>query len=272
VTVGNFGNGVWTNTAGGDWGTAANWNNSAVANGSGFNANFSQLALTADTTVTLDATWTVGGLTFGATGGSTHNWILSGSPLTLAPGLPLLTGVAATVPSIAVTNAATLDVAVDSTNGLAETGTGVLVLAGGNSIVGPLNLNGGELSFSSLNNLPLSATGISAVNFGGGGLQWGVNNTLDITSQGISFTFPGSATFDTGANNVILANSFGDGGVGGLKKLGTGTLTLDGSVSYTGTTTVSNGVLALGSSGSISSSTNIIVLSNGTLMGLSYQP
>ncbi len=265
VTVGNFGSSAWTNNASGNWGTTGNWTNGAVANGAGFNADFSQVNLAADTTVTLDSSRTVGSLTFGATSGSTHNWFLTssgGSTFTLAPQVSVPN---ARVSSIAVNqNTATLLLPFVSSNGLAMSGNGTLVLAGANTIVGPLNLNGGALNFLSLANLPLVSGGISSINFSNGALQWASGNTLDISSLGVPISFAGRAGFDTGANNVTLATGFGDGGAGGLTKVGTGTLTLNGFVYYSGTTTVSNGVLALGSSGSISSTTNIIVRSGAT--------
>ena len=266
VIVGNFSDGAWTTAGSGLWSGTGNWANGAVANGTGFIADFSQVDLTANSTVTLDASRNIAGLIFGATSGSTYNWIVNNSG---GSTLSLNNNGLTTMPTIAVTNnMATLNLPVNSTNGLAKTGAGTLVLGGNNTIVGPLDLYGGELSFSSIANLPFSSSsGISSITFSNNGaLQWGGNNTLDISSSalGLSISFAGNAGFDTGANNVTFANGFGDGGVGGFAKLGTGRLTLDGSVAYTGTTSINNGVLALGSSGSIASSTNIIVLSGAT--------
>jgi len=263
VTVGNFGNSAWTNTVSGVWSAPGNWTNAAVANGAGFGADFSQVNLAADTTATLDTSRTLGSLIFGATGGSTHNWYLAasgGSQLTLAGQVPTVS-----VPGIAVNqNTAFLDLSLVSSNGLAETGPGTLVLAGTNTIVGPLNLNGGELNFLSLSNLPLVSGAISSINFSNGALQWAAGNTLDISAQGIGISFAGNAGFDTGPNNLNFAGNFGDGGVGGLAKLGSGTLTLNDQVYYSGTTTVGNGTLALGASGAIPYSTNIAILAGAT--------
>jgi len=262
VTFGSFGDGTWTNDASGTWSATGNWANAVPGNGPGFVADFSQVNLTADRTVTLDTSRSIGQMNFGATSGSLHNWQLAasgGSSLTLDTGTPA-------VPQVAVNqNTATLNLPIGSAKGLAKTGAGILVLSGNNTITGQLNLNGGALNFSSLANLPLSGTGISSIVFGGGALQWASGNTLDISTQGATISFAGNAGFDTGVNNVTLASSFGDGGVGGLQKLGTGKLTLGGAVSYTGTTLVSNGTLAIGGSGSLSSSTNFVVLSGATL-------
>jgi autotransporter-associated beta strand protein len=262
VTLGNFGDGTWANDASGNWSATNNWVNGVAANGSGFIGDFSEVALTADRTATLDTSRNIGALLFGAASGSTNNWILNSSG---GSTLSLNNNGLATVPTITVKqNTATLDLSVDSTNGLAEAGAGTLVLAGANTLVGPLDLNGGELNFSSLSNLPLGANDVSSITFGGGALQWGSGNTVDISAIGIPISFAGNAGFDTGANNVTFADGIGDGGPGEFTKLGTGTLTLDSSVYYTGGTAINSGVLALGSSGSISSTTNITILSGVT--------
>ncbi len=264
VTVGQFRDGGWTNDASGLWSATNNWSNGITANGSGFIADFSQVNLTADRTVTLDTPRTIGRMIFGATSGSTNNWSLDSSGGSL---LSLDSGVAggSGVPVVAVNqNTATLSLSMASSNGLTKAGPGTLVLQGSNAILGPLNLNAGTLSFLSLANLPLSLDSITAVNFRGGVLQWASGNTFDLTSSGIPINFIGNAAFDTGPNNVTFGTSFGDGGAGGLMKLGSGRLTLNGSASYTGTTTINNGVLALGAAGSIPSSANVTILPGAT--------
>src|SRR5690349_16345736 len=78
--------GTWTNLASGSWTNVLNWNNGVIADASGFSANFGTLNIAADTTVTLDASRTITGLTFGDTTPS-HNWFLNagfGGTLTLA--------------------------------------------------------------------------------------------------------------------------------------------------------------------------------------------
>ena len=65
--------------------------------------------------------------------------------------------------------------------------------------------------------------------------------------------------------NAKLANSGGSQGVAGLLKDGAGTLNLSAANAYTGDTIVSNGTLALVTSGTISTSTHVIVLSGATL-------
>jgi autotransporter-associated beta strand protein len=89
--------------------------------------------------------------------------------------------------------------------------------------------------------------------------------TLTISNAvGDSATFGGqivdgsllNAALGTSATNVKMA----------LTKTGSGTQILSGSNSYTGTTTVSGGLLTIASNGSIQSSTNTIVNSSATLL------
>jgi autotransporter-associated beta strand protein len=109
--------------------------------------------------------------------------------------------------------------------------------------VGTYNLNGGTLTTFNV----ASSTGDNAnFNFNGGILQAlpaPGNPFLSGLSQAI--VLAGGAIIDSVTNSIVIPQPLLDGGTGGgLTKLGTGTLYLDGANSYTGITTVSNGVLA----------------------------
>src|SRR5204863_379921 len=63
-----------------------------------------------------------------------------------------------------------------------------------------------------------------------------------------------------GSGNTTISGGLGNG-AGGLTKTGAGTLTLTGNNTYTGTTTISAGILAVGNGGAtgdISASANVV--------------
>jgi autotransporter-associated beta strand protein len=135
---------------------------------------------------------------------------------------------------------------------------------GGN---GTINLNAGGTLITA-RNFTTAANGTGTFNFDGGLLQINRatgNVTTDLFSgTGITVNVQnGGARIDTQANNTIINRALVGAGTGGLEKLGVGTLTLNGANTYTGNTTVTVGTLKLGSTGSISDSSNYIV--NGTL-------
>jgi hypothetical protein len=71
---------VWTNTAGGDWSVAANWNPNQVPDTS----DTAVIATEGDYTVTLDVSTTVGGLVLGTTSGSgSQTFLINGQTFTL---------------------------------------------------------------------------------------------------------------------------------------------------------------------------------------------
>ncbi len=157
----------------------------------------------------------------------------------------------------------TFSLAVSGTGAVTNSGSGTLFLSGSNTFTGPVNLNAGTLSFSTLANLGAG----SVINFNGGAIQWGAGNTIDLSARSLVFG-AGGARFDTNGNNVTLASSIGGGGAGGLTKLGTGSLTLQGANSYSGLSTVNAGKLIIANTGgSATGSGNVAVSAGGTLAG-----
>lgn len=130
-------NGTWSTNADGLWSDTNNWAGGAVANGIGDTADFSTLDITADRTVTLDTSRSLGTLKFGDTAGA-QNWRLaSGGGVTLT----LDTG-SATSPSIVVNqNSVTNLVPLAGTNGFTKSGSGTLVLATDSSLSGTVNID-----------------------------------------------------------------------------------------------------------------------------------
>lgn len=100
----------------------------------------------------------------------------------------------------------------------------------------------------------------------------GGGNTLVTVTSG-TLQLAGNITPNTGTRTLVLDGA-GNGTVGGqildggfapgLTKTGAGTWTLNAANTYTGSTTVSNGTLALGALGSIANSTNIAVSAGAT--------
>ena len=135
----NAASGSWSVDANGLWSDPANWLGGIVADGAGNTADFSTLNLTADRTVTLDASRTLGTLRFGGLSGG-RNWTLNstgGSVLTLSSGTPAI---------VVNQNLATLSVPLAGTGGFTKSGSGTLVLNASNSLSGTLNLDSNSTS------------------------------------------------------------------------------------------------------------------------------
>ncbi|MGA2797052.1 MAG: autotransporter-associated beta strand repeat-containing protein, partial [Thermoguttaceae bacterium] len=122
---------------------------------------------------------------------------------------------------------------------LTKTGAGTFTLRGSNTFSGAVNFNAGLINAAGLSNL-----GAGALNFNGGGLQFGAAFDPSLDNRTITFQ-AGGATLDTQAYNVAVSKAIGNGGAGGLTKSGSGILELDGTVSYSGATSINAGVLKI---------------------------
>ncbi|MCX6922071.1 MAG: autotransporter-associated beta strand repeat-containing protein, partial [Verrucomicrobia bacterium] len=152
---------AWVNPAGGSWPTAENWSNSIVADGSGMTADFSTLALPADTTVTLDGARTIGKLVFDDRNATRHSWTLtadSAGPLTLAVG--------SGAPVISNNVPVTLDVGLVGTQGLTKTGPATNTISGTVSYTGDTTVDNGRLVLQSMST------------------SWGNGGTVSLASGG----------------------------------------------------------------------------------------
>jgi len=123
------------------------------------------------------------------------------------------------------------------------------------NVVSALNLNGGTMEATELTG---NATGKGTINFNGSLLvaRSGANTNFlhDIATN---LVLAGGVRIDSGANAISVPQVLRDGGTGGgLIKLGSGALYLNGVNTYTGGTVVSNG--ALGGSGTIAGSVTVV--------------
>lgn len=144
-------------------------------------------------------------------------------------------------------------------------GAGVLTMATTNAFTGGTVLNAGTLSFSTLANLGDAS---SPITFAGGTLQYGPANSSDVSAGRTVTLSAGGGTIDVGTNNVAFASPIGNGGAGGLTKLGNGILSLSGTNNYSGVTLVQKGTLSLASGAMIANSTAIVV-TNGAILDAS---
>jgi autotransporter-associated beta strand protein len=139
---------------------------------------------------------------------------------------------------------------------LVKVGTGTLTLSAANTYTAGTTVTGGLINFNSASNF-----GTGAITLNGGGLQWATGTTTDVSAR-LAPLGSGGGTFDTNGNNVTLASALS--GVGGVTKIGAGTLTLSAVDTYSGATTVNTGTLVV--NGSIASSA-VTVNSGATLAG-----
>ena len=165
-------------------------------------------------------------------------------------------------------------------------------LSGGGAFSGGYNLITGSPYFTGqwIMNDASNSTGGYIVNLALGDPNALGNSTLSlVTSNSNTLRFyPGIGTFNLGglagtgrialtdSNSTAIALQVGNNnasttysgtlsGLGGsLTKLGTGTLTLNGTNTYTGATTISAGTLALGGTGSISNTASISIAAGAT--------
>jgi fibronectin-binding autotransporter adhesin len=133
---------------------------------------------------------------------------------------------------------------ITGTGGLTQAGTGTVVLNAQNAYQGTTTLAAGVLQANAADNVGTSgALGNGGnITFTGGTLQYtsasaGTDYSSRIKSSG------GAISLDTNSQNVTFNSGLNNSNSGGLTKLGLGTLTLTGNNLYTGTTTISAGIL-----------------------------
>ncbi|MEX1049361.1 MAG: autotransporter-associated beta strand repeat-containing protein [Akkermansiaceae bacterium] len=163
-----------------------------------------------------------------------------------------------------------------SNGGLTKTGAGTLTLTATSSTYsGVTTISGGVLSVATIGN---GAGNLGAANSAAANLVLN-NGTLRYTGatastlRAFTLTAGATGTFDITTNNLTISGAAANT-TGALTKIGAGTLTLSGANGYTGTTTISGGVLSVatigngdvaGNLGQASNAAANLVLNNGTL-------
>ncbi len=169
--------------------------------------------------------------------------------------------------------------ATTGTIALVKSGSGTLLLRGSNSYTGGTTVNTGGVTFANIN--AKSSSGTHA--FGAGTtLGLGVSGSAgyfisaDIDSafastgtmggnlSNVTVTATTNVGIDTGAGDFVYASSVPNVAKG-LVKSGANMLTLSGSNSYTGGTTIKSGTLQVGNVSALGSSSGAVAVNGGTL-------
>ena len=141
----------------------------------------------------------------------------------------------------------------DTTATLDKQGSGWLTLLEPSTHTGGTTIGNGTLN---INPGALGTTG--DITMSGGTLRWREGNSEDLSARlvmqnGVNATF----SVANAADNVVFANPIGNGTTAPLTKQGGGTLTLTGTQTYTGSTTIQAGTLRL--DGSLDAASDVTV-------------
>jgi len=132
-------------------------------------------------------------------------------------------------------------------------GAGTAMLTGANTFSGKTILTAGTLALSAesfLGAAPGAATA-DQITFSGGTFRATATFAVDDGNRGVTISASGGTISPDAATTLTVSEPIV--GAGALTKSGAGTLTLNGADSRSGSTLVNQGVLAIGSSGSLSS-------------------
>ena len=143
----------------------------------------------------------------------------------------------------------TVSAILNGTAGLSKTTAGTVTLSGVNTYTGTTSIAAGTLRMGVAGALVQGSA--VAVNLGAMFDLNGFNQNIGSLSNGANgggIVSLGAATLTTGNNDVSTTFSGTITGTGGLTKVGTGTFSLNGENTYTGTTAVNEGELLLNGS------------------------
>ncbi|MEY3481822.1 MAG: hypothetical protein RIQ71_2597, partial [Verrucomicrobiota bacterium] len=156
--------------------------------------------------------------------------------------------------SVALTNTGVIS----NTGSLVKSGAGTLILGRTNTYTGGTTINAGTLAISNG-----ASFGSNNVTFASNGTTVLARASMQVTND---YALNGNGTMDVGA--FILTNSGVISGVGNLTKAGAGTMVLSGSNSFTGATTITNGVLNVRNSNGLGTKAGGVTVGSGAALEL----
>lgn len=246
---------IWTNTSGGNWSVAANWNPNQVPGSS----DMALITVSGAYTVTLDVNATIAGMTLGGTGG-TQTFSVGGNTLTLN-GLATING-----------------------NGLFKWSGGTL--AGTNTFVGTVNWSAGSIGSSAsvtiASNAVLNISGSSTLYLYGvltnaGTVNWTGTGDIQVHNYSPAGYTGGivnlagavfNAQNDQAINNAFGNEYFNNAGLF-VKSPTTGTNTITVTFNNSGTVEVNSGLVVFNGGGAGSGTFNAAA-GAGITFGSSY--
>ncbi len=261
----------WNQPGGGSWNSANNWDGNRIPGNNHQDTAIFGTAIGSNTaTVTLDGSWTIGGLTFNTTGGgsytisrsagdSTSTLTLTGTgtsfPLTNSGGnhtiaVPVVLGTNVSV-STAPGSSLTFSSPISGSGSLTKTDAGALILAGSNIYSGGTEVDNGTLVAA--NGTNGSATGSGTVTLNGGTLASG----------------PGGGSISGVVQIGSVASEIAPGGIGSI-----GNLTIGSLVTASNLTTLNFDLTTPGGSGDllIITSPNGLTLAQHTAITFGTSP
>ena len=269
---------TWAGGAGGiNWNLGNNWSGS-VAPTSGSTSTF-VFAGTAKPTNNNNLT----NLTMNALLFSTNAtaFVLRGNAVTLTGGITNNSANTQTINLTAITNNTTntinaasnnivINAAIVGTGGITKAGAGTLILGTNNTYTGATTISGGTLLLSNEGTISTNALDLAASD-----ATLNISNITAATVNVAAFSGVAGSTVSMGAKNMSFGGNNASTtfagvvtGSGNLTKNGTGTTTLSGANTYTGSAIVSAGTLQLNNAtgSALGSITNLSVATNSVLL------
>jgi len=247
---------AWVGPDGGDWNNLANWKNEIVPgnpmvpNSAGAFATFGD-TIDAPATVNLNAPITVGSMILAS---RDHDYTISGGNALTLDG----TGEIEVQRSARVTE---ISATIAGSSGITKLGNGVLVLSGNNTFTGDVKIERGRVSVS--NDAGLGDAS-NSIDFQGGELQV-TGNTFATTAR--TMTLGSAGGFDVVEESHTFTVSQTLSGSGGVLKAGLGTLQLSAANTYSGTTRVIDGAIAVNNPSALGDPDGPTTLAGGDATG-----